>query len=170
MLRISGIKTCDTENGPGLRVSLWTQGCPFKCDGCHNSETWSFCGGKRFAEHHMKYIIEELKEGQDFSILGGEPLLDVNSEQLEELLLNLKDRFPNLNVWLWTGREWEDALNYDNILKYVDVCICGKYDKNNPVKDSDRNLEKYRYFGSKNQYIVDVKKSLDASKRILLKC
>lgn len=168
MMKIAGIKTCDTQNGEGLRVTLWTQGCPFRCKGCHNKETWNCEDGRDFTEKDRKYIFEELRKGQEFSILGGEPLIDRNRVELRYLLFDIRQEFPDMKIWLWTGRSWTDAKDkYKNIIKYIDVIVTEKYVDSKRINNPKEKEDFYR--GSYNQKIIDVKKSLKENKIIMYK-
>lgn len=162
-MRISGIKTCDISNGPGLRVSLWTQGCPFKCEGCHNEETWDMNGGRDFSWEDLDYIEEQIKEGQNLSILGGEPLMQLKS--METLLSYLKQTYPKLNIWLWTGFSWDIIEKYP-IMKFIDVIVTEKFDKNTLADFAVTGDRNDLYRGSRNQEIIMAKKSFETGEKI----
>lgn len=162
-MRISGIKTCDISNGPGLRVSLWTQGCPFRCEGCHNEETWNMNGGRDFDWEDLDYIEEQIKEGQNLSILGGEPLMQLKS--METLLSYLKQTYPKLNIWLWTGFSWDIIEKYP-IMKFIDVIVTEKFDKNNLADFAVTGDRNDLYRGSRNQEIIMAKKSFETGEKI----
>lgn len=162
-MRISGIKTCDISNGPGLRVSLWTQGCPFRCEGCHNEETWNMNGGRDFSWEDLDYIEEQIKEGQNLSILGGEPLMQLKS--METLLSYLKQTYPKLNIWLWTGFSWDIIEKYP-IMKFIDVIVTEKFDKNNLADFAVTGDRNDLYRGSRNQEIIMAKKSFETGEKI----
>lgn len=160
-MRISGIKTCDISNGPGLRVSLWVQGCPFRCEGCHNKETWPMEGGREFESKDYNYLMQELSKGQNLSILGGEPML--YPQELTELLEESKSKFKELNVWLWTGYTWDKIKDY-SIMKHLDVIVTEKFDKSD-LANYELSLNRNDlYRGSRNQLVIDVQKSLQAGK------
>lgn len=148
-MRYSAIKTCDINNGEGMRVSLWLQGCPHQCKGCHNPETWDIDGGKIFTEKEAYIIWEEMAKGMDLSILGGEPLIRPNHEELDSFLKETKRRFPNSNIWLWTGYFWETIKDL-SLIKYLDVVIDGLF-----IEDLYEEGLKHR--GSTNQNIINVK-------------
>lgn len=81
-MKYSGIIFNDISAAPGLCVTLFTQGCPHRCPGCHNPETWSFDGGKEFTDETMESIITGLKaQGiqRSFCVMGGEPLCEENA-------------------------------------------------------------------------------------------
>lgn len=169
-MRIAKIEKMSLSNGPGIRVCLYTQGCPFRCEDCFNSEIWDFDGGKAWNE------IEDLKEifelsNHDYisglSILGGEPLIDQNIEALARLCIKYKSHFPNKTIWIWTGWEWEDLLKcyknthaFQTLLDNVDVIIDGPFKKE--LKDPS-----LKWKGSSNQRTIDVQKSLKENEVIL---
>lgn len=162
-MRISGIKTCDISNGPGLRVSLWTQGCPFRCEGCHNEETWDMNGGRKFGWNDYLYLKEELEKCSNLSILGGEPLL--YQQDLMRLIVDMKTKNRNLNVWLWTGFSWDIIEKYP-IMKFIDVIVTEKFDKNNLADFAVTGDRNDLYRGSRNQEIIMAKKSFETGEKI----
>lgn len=167
-MKIAGIKTCDTQNGEGIRVTLWTQGCPFRCKGCHNQETWSYDGGREFTEEDKNYIFEELKKGQEFSVLGGEPLLSRNSLELKKLLKEIKEKYPEMKIWMWTGRTWTSAKRqFRSLLYFVDVLVTERFKENELIKEPMVKEDIFK--GSFNQKVVDVQKSLERKELVLYK-
>jgi anaerobic ribonucleoside-triphosphate reductase activating protein len=160
-MRYNSIKDFDMKQGDGINVSLWTQGCPHRCKGCHNPETWSFDQGKEFTNETIEKIIKLLTKDnihKNLSILGGEPLICRNLLMLSELVSQVKSR-TSAKIWIWTGYTIEELLsemNFDanlfNILYKVDYIIDGEF-----IEDEKEDL---RYRGSRNQRVIDVKKSL----------
>lgn len=162
-MRYTEIKTIDVANGPGIRVSLWVQGCSHHCKGCFNAETWDFNGGKQFTQKEIDYIKELLSDDvvqKHFSILGGDPLEPVNHYMLENLLIQLKEKHPHLNIWLWTGYSWEQ-IKHLNFLKYIDVIVDGKFIE----EKKDLRL---KFKGSSNQRTINVKESLKNNNVVLM--
>lgn len=162
-MRYTEIKTIDVANGPGIRVSLWVQGCSHHCKGCFNAETWDFNGGKQFTQKEIDYIKELLSDDvvqKHFSILGGDPLEPVNHYMLENLLIQLKEKYPHLNIWLWTGYSWEQ-IKHLNFLKYIDVIVDGEFIE----KKKDLRL---KFKGSSNQRTINVKESLKNNDVVLM--
>lgn len=162
-MRYTEIKTIDVANGPGIRVSLWVQGCSHHCKGCFNAETWDFNGGKQFTQKEIDYIKELLSDDvvqKHFSILGGDPLEPVNHYMLENLLIQLKEKYPHLNIWLWTGYNWEQ-IKHLNFLKYIDVIVDGEFIE----KKKDLRL---KFKGSSNQRTINVKESLKNNNVVLM--
>ena len=101
-MRYNKIRKMDISNGPGVRVSLFVQGCTFNCKGCFNQETHDFDGGKEFTydtiEHILKLCENDNVEG--LSILGGEPLHPKNIEGTTKLAKAFKEKMPNKTLWI----------------------------------------------------------------------
>lgn len=156
-MRIAGLKLNDCVDGDGITVSLWTQGCPHRCPGCHNPETWDFEGGYEEPELKGK-IIKGLTANniqRNFSILGGEPLCEQNKEKVLNILSSVKTASPNTKVFLWTGYTYEYLLSLKDecinlILSQVDTLIDG------PFIQEDRDLTLYLR-GSRNQRVINLK-------------
>lgn len=156
------IKFFDIANGPGIRTSLFVQGCPIHCQGCFNQETWDFNGGSIFSLDVALSIFKSMNEHiAGLSILGGEPLAVQNYPVVQPLISDFKRNFPNKTIWLWTGYEWDVVKNYP-IMDYIDVCVAGPFD----VTKRDLSL---KWCGSSNQQVIDVKKYRNANKSILYK-
>jgi len=157
------IRKMDVSNGPGIRVSIFMQGCTFNCKGCFNPETHDFNGGKEFTDETINRILElcskEYIEG--LSILGGEPLHPKNIEGTTKLAKIFKEKYPNKTLWVWSGFLFDRDLKDKEILNYIDVLVDGQY-----------NCELYspilRWKGSSNQRVIDVQKSLKKNKVVLL--
>lgn len=151
----------DINNGEGIRVSLWVAGCPHKCDGCHNKHYWDKTVGKEFTYKDSNKIIDLLEKdiSKDFSILGGEPLAPYNIDTVTELCKQIKFKYPNKNIWIWTGYQYDNFKSRE-IMKYIDVLIDGKFIKE--LYDSE-----LKWRGSSNQRIIDVQKSLQQGKVVL---
>ena len=157
-MRYAGIIENDVVNGEGICLSYWTQGCPHKCDGCHNPETWNFNGGKEDSKENIlnKILTLLTKNGihRNLSILGGEHLCDENIDFTMEILKQVKQKYPNIKTFVWTGYTYEELCKlYKNIIfDNIDVLIDGKYDKNQ--RDITLKLR-----GSKNQRVL--RKNID---------
>ena len=160
-MRYSYIDDFDILNGSGIRVVLWTQGCPHRCKGCHNPLTWNEQGGQEFTEEDMNKLLGFLTQDieKDLSILGGEPLAPFNREGVLKVCETVKEKLPNTSIWLWTGYNWEDIKDLP-VIKYLDVVIDGYF--NLSLKDTT-----LKYRGSSNQRVIDVPKSLKENDIIL---
>lgn len=160
-MKYSKIKSNDIANGLGVTVSLWTQGCPHHCKGCFNKETWDFSKGKIFTEEDKKYILELLDKNnvkRDLSILGGEPLCEQNLEGVKDLCKYIKAVRPATQIYIWTGYEIESfTKSQKEILEHIDFLIDGKFIE--AQKDITLKLR-----GSKNQRVIDIKKTLKNKK------
>ena len=157
-MRYAGIIENDVVNGEGICLSYWTQGCPHKCEGCHNPETWNFnCGKEDSKENILNKILTLLNKNnihRNLSVLGGEPLCDENIDFTMEILKQVKQRYPSIKTFVWTGYTYEELckLYKDIIFDNIDVLIDGKYDKNQ--RDITLKLR-----GSKNQRVL--RKNID---------
>ena len=152
----------DISDGPGVRVSIFMQGCAFHCKECFNPETHDFNGGKEFNEETINRVLElcENENINGLSILGGEPMHPKNIEGTTKLAKAFKEKFPNKNLWTWTGFLFDKDLKDKEVMKYIDVLVDGQY------VDELRN-PKLKYNGSSNQRVIDIQKSLAENKIIL---
>lgn len=154
-IRIAGVVKESTVDGPGFRYVVFTQGCPHKCEGCHNPETHDFNGGMIVK---IDDIVEDIKKNpllKGVTISGGDPF--IQSDKVSKLLDKLDKK---LTVIVYTGFEYEYLLKNSNekniyleLLKRTDILIDGKFI--NSLKD-----ENLTYRGSSNQRAIDVKQSL----------
>jgi anaerobic ribonucleoside-triphosphate reductase activating protein len=158
-MRYSAIRSCDINNGSGLRITLWTQGCRFFCKNCHNQHLWDFNSGKEFTEETINKIIKLLNSPQNLSILGGEPLVEENIEMLTKLVKKVKEVYPNKNIWVWTGNLFENVKELD-LIKYIDILIDGQFKE----ELYNKNL---KWRGSSNQRIINVQESLKGNEIVL---
>ena len=160
-MRYNIIRKMDIADGPGVRVSLFVQGCEFHCKNCFNAETWNFDGGKEYNDEVIDRIIELAKEDyvQGLSLLGGEPLHDVNIEGVTKLAKKFRETYPKKDIWLWSGFHFEDKKDKE-IMKYLDVMVDGQY-------VDELHDFRLKYCGSSNQRVIDVKKTLKNNKIVL---
>ena len=161
-MRYNKIRKMDISNGPGVRVSIFMQGCAFKCYNCFNPETHDFNGGKEFTDEVIDKIIDLASKDYivGLSILGGEPMHPLNIEGTTKLAKRFKATYPNKTIWCWTGFLMDKDLMDKEVLKYIDVLVDGQY------KDELHNFL-LKYCGSSNQRIIDVAESLKANKVVL---
>lgn len=155
------IDKCNMLNGEGLRVCLWVSGCEHFCPHCFNPETHSYTSGIPFDDEAMNEIIEALKPDyiSGFTGLGGDMLAPLNRSESYRILKKIKEKYPNKTIWLYTGYKWEDIKDLE-IMQFVDVLVDGEFIQN--LAD-----ENYKWAGSTNQRVIDVKKSLKLDKIIL---
>ena len=141
-------------NGDGLRVVLWVAGCNHCCKECQNPITWDPDGGLLFDESAKQEIFEQLDKSyiSGITFSGGDPLHPANRVAVRELMEEIKQKYPDKTIWLYTGDSWENIFYYA-MMKYVDVVVDGEFEVE--LKDV-----KLRWKGSKNQRVIDVKKTL----------
>ena len=162
MLELSGIVSDSIVDGPGIRVTVFSQGCPHHCPGCHNPETWEFGCGTKVPLEGILEIVESnpLCRGVTFS--GGEPF--AQAEAFARLAVMLKEK--GYEVASYSGYTFEQLLSgtpaQRKLLEVIDVLIDG------PYIQSQRSLE-LSFRGSKNQRILDVPASLKAGKAVITK-
>lgn len=173
------IEKTSVANGTGIRVVLWVSGCSLHCRGCHNPETWDINSGKLFDEKAKEELFDSVDKSyiQGITFSGGHPLEPQNVEDVYKLIVEIKNRFPDKDIWLYTGCKWEhifypvvtDDLNPSRdyfidyrkkIVEMCDVIVDGRY------IDELRDIT-LKWNGSSNQRVIDVKKSLKESKVVL---
>lgn len=159
-MRYNKVRKMDISNGPGVRVSVFFQGCSFNCKNCFNPETHDFAGGQEFTDDVLENILKlcEADYIAGLSILGGEPMHPINLGGTEKLAKAFKERFPNKTVWVWSGFLFEQLAGKD-ALKYIDVLVDGQF------VEEKKNLG-LKFRGSSNQRIIDVQRSLKEGKVI----
>ena len=160
-MRYNKIRKMDIADGPGVRVSVFMQGCEFNCKNCFNKETHDFTGGKEFTDETINKIMDlcnkEYIEG--LSILGGEPMHPKNIEGTTKLAKAFKEKFPQKNLWAWTGFNFEKNLKDKEIANYLDVLVDGQY-----VDALHDPTLKWK--GSSNQRVINVKESMKQNKTV----
>ncbi len=162
-LRIAGTVNDSIVDGPGIRFTVFTQGCPHHCEGCHNPQTHDFNGGSEadIDEIISKFLSNPLLDG--ITLSGGEPMC-----QAKALVPIAKAaREHGLNVITYTGYTYEqlieganDTNGWRELLDYVDFLIDGRFEL------SQRSLELH-FKGSRNQRVIDVKSSLEEDHAVL---
>ena len=162
-MRYNKIRKMDISNGPGVRVSIFMQGCTFNCKNCFNPETHDFNSGKEFNDEVINRVLElcDNENIKGLSILGGEPMHPKNIDGTTKLTEMFKKRFPNKDIWIWTGFLFDRDLKDKDVLKNIDVLVDGQY-----VEELHNPTLKWR--GSSNQRVIDVQKSLKNNKIILI--
>ena len=161
MIRIAGINENDFVNGKGVSVSLFLQGCPFHCKGCHNPETWNPDGGEIWDWNELiNHILELITANgiqRNLSILGGEPLDTYDKRDFIRLLIKVvKSRFPDIKICIWTGYTYDqliEIVDAGEILANIDYLIEGTF----ILEQRDVTL---KWRGSRNQNIINLKKGV----------
>lgn len=165
-MNYAAIKKRDIANGVGVRVSLFVSGCTHHCKNCFNKETWDFDYGEKFTDDTIAEILRLLEPGfvNGLSLLGGEPFEVQNQGELTRLLRAVKANYPDKDVWCYTGYLFDKHLLCDSrarceytdeMLSYIDILVDGPY-----VEDQKDISLQFR--GSRNQRIIDVKRSLSS--------
>ena len=146
-----GIQKGTLVNGEGVRVVLWVAGCNHQCKGCQNPDTWNPKGGIRFDEHAKEALIKAVGrkwcDGVTFS--GGDPLFPDNRAEITEIAKEIKELYPEKNIWLYTGYTYEEICELE-VMEYIDVLVDGEFVAE--LKD-----ENCMWRGSNNQKVIDVK-------------
>ena len=158
------LQTDSIVDGPGLRAVLWTQGCNHHCRGCQNPQTWDFNGGGLVPIDAVLEAIDELEYQTGLTFSGGDPMYQVEAcNEIAEYARN-----KGLNIWVYTGFTYEEVLMlaeknpvYMDFLNKIDVLVDG------PFKLEERDLS-LLFRGSRNQRLIDVKKTLKSGKVTLL--
>lgn len=161
-MRYNKIRKMDISNGPGVRVSIFMQGCTFKCKNCFNPETHDFNGGAEFTNDVINKVLDLCNKDYivGLSILGGEPLHPKNIEGTTLLAKKFKEKFKDKTIWVWSGFLYDRDLKDKEILNYIDVLVDGQF------KEELHN-PKLKWCGSSNQRVIDVKKSIKENKIVL---
>lgn len=134
-MKYFGYMPNDLVNGQGVCVSLWTSGCPFHCEGCHNPEAWDKEAGYDVPSDIRGQLVKAISANgieRNFSILGGEPLASWNRQFVDEVITSVRAAYPNIKIFLWTGFTAEELENIDDkhiahILGNIDVLIDGQF-------------------------------------------
>lgn len=160
-MRYHNITKDDMLNGSGLRVVLWVSGCNHACEQCHNQITWDINGGLPFDESAKEEVFVELEKdyvsGITFS--GGDPLHPKNRDDIGKLIVEIKEKYPEKNIWLYTGFLWDMICDLP-FIPFIDVLVDGRFE----LAKKDTSLQ---WKGSSNQRVIDVKKTLEQGNVIL---
>ena len=164
------INKCDIANGEGIRVSLFVSGCRNRCKGCFQPKTWDFNYGTEFTESTAEQIFSVVNNPsiRGITILGGEPMEPENQKELLPFIKEFKARFPDKTVWLYTGNTYGELTgehrthteHTEELLSYVDILVDGRF------VEEEKSLG-LRFRGSKNQRVIDMKKTHDLGEIIL---
>ncbi|WP_434627271.1 anaerobic ribonucleoside-triphosphate reductase activating protein [Chromobacterium sp. CV08] len=140
---------CDLLNGEGVRVTLFVTGCPHACPGCHNPSTWDRKAGRPFTAEVRERLLELCATHDGLSLSGGDPLHPANRKAVEELCRQFRVRYPDKDIWLWTGYRHEEVADLE-VLRFVDVLVDGRYRRDLPTSKPWR--------GSDNQRLIRLRR------------
>lgn len=166
------IKYNDIANGVGVRVSVFVSGCTHRCKNCFNEVAWDFNYGKPFDQPIQNEILNRCDEEHiaGISLLGGEPFEPENQPELLKFLVKFKERFPQKNVWCYSGYTYEQLTGTvpsrariditDKMLELIDVLVDGKY-----VEELYSIMLRFR--GSSNQRLIDLNKTREQGSIVL---
>lgn len=166
------IKYCDIANGTGVRTSLFVSGCRRHCPECFNAVAWDFGYGLPFDKAVRNEILGSLAPDyiDGLSLLGGEPFEPENQRALLPFLRRVKAAYSGKTIWAFSGFTLEEMQQdgshprcevTDELLSLLDVLVDGRFVEE--LKDIS-----LRFRGSRNQRLIDMKKTLAAGKIVLL--
>ncbi len=160
-MRYHNITKDDMLNGEGLRTVLWVAGCGHACPGCQNPVTWDAEGGLPFDETAKQELFDELEHDYiaGITLSGGDPLFPGNRDEIEALCREIRAKFPEKTIWLYTGYRWE-TIRHLPIMKLIDVVVDGPYMQ--AVRDTQ-----LPWRGSENQRVIDVPKTFELGQIVL---
>ncbi len=166
------IKKNDIANGEGVRTSLFVSGCRHHCKNCFNEATWDFGYGKPFTEETAMEILKACEPDwiNGLSLLGGEPFEPENQRVLLPFLIMFREKFPNKNIWCYSGFTIEEILGCKKsractdiskeMLSLIDILVDGRFEE-------DKKDITLKFRGSSNQRIIDIKQSVKNNEIIL---
>ena len=151
-MRYLNILDCSIADGEGVRVVLFVSGCPHHCLGCHNPESWNFNAGKEFTSSTMAKLCELLNRDyiDGLTISGGEPLAPQNRETVLDICKQIREKFPNKNIWVYTGYTIDEK-QIEELKPYIDTIVDGEF------VQSLRDIT-LPFRGSSNQRILNLQK------------
>ena len=149
-MHYAGMNKCDTANGNGVRVTLFVSGCPHHCKNCFNPEAWDYQYGQLYTNEVQEELLDACKLSYiaGLTMLGGEPLAPQNVPVVLRLCKEFRKRFPDKNIWMWTGYVYENLTDEQKaVADLVDVLVDG------PFIDELKDLS-LKFRGSSNQRIL----------------
>lgn len=166
----SVIKNCDIANGPGVRVVLFVSGCRHHCPGCFQPQTWDFSYGQPFTQDTVDELLRLLQPDYiaGLTLLGGEPMEPENQPALLDLVRQVKQAYPEKNIWCFSGYLYDDLAAGKigdgavtrALLGLVDVLVDGEF-------ILARKKLQLRFRGSENQRLIDLRKTEQAGHVVL---
>ena len=172
-MHYGAIKKFDIANGEGIRTSLFVSGCRNRCKNCFQPETWAFDYGRPFSPEAAEEIYKSMSvpSVRGLTILGGEPMEPENQREILPFLREFHSRFPDKNVWLFTGNLYEELTGAlgehpkhlditEEILSLVDILVDGRFEEENQRLG-------LRFRGSSNQRIIDMNKTRETGEIVI---
>lgn len=164
-MKYAKIDKFEIVNGEDVGISVYTYGCIFHCKNCFNSELWDLDRGEIWTDDTTDYLISLVKSSNisRVSFLGGEPLLDRNIDELKRVLKRLREEFPKIQIWVYSGYTYERIKdrNLNDLLSYIDILVDGRY-----VDELRDYTLKFR--GSSNQRVIDIQNTIKCNEVITL--
>lgn len=168
-MRYLTVYTDSISDGPGVRISVYFSGClPNKCKsgnclGCHNPEAQKFTAGEEYTDETEAYILKLCENPyiSGLTLCGGEPF-DQDSEKITKLVKSFSEKFTGKSLWVYTGYEFDQVKDRE-LTKYADVLVVGPF-----ILEQRDISDANRWRGSRNQRVIDVKKSLESNQIIFL--
>ena len=159
-MRIASWISDSIVDGPGLRLTVFTQGCPHRCPGCHNPDTWDPAGGREVALEELEGLMDKNPLLKGLTLSGGEPF----SQAADCAALARAARARGLDVWVYTGYTWEVLTaagdpDWEDLLAAADVLVDGPF-------LLERRSYAALFRGSDNQRLIDVTKSWAAGRAV----
>lgn len=160
-MRIADLMSDSIVDGPGLRLTVFTQGCPHRCPGCHNPETHDPAGGREVPLSELEAAMDRNPLLQGVTLSGGDPFL----QAAECAALAEAAHRRGLDVWTYTGYTWEDLdaagrADFDALLAETDVLVDGPF-----LQEQKSYAALFR--GSGNQRLIDMQKTREAGRPVL---
>lgn len=160
-MRIANVVNDSIVDGHGLRFTVFTQGCPHHCPGCHNPDTHDPQGGREASQEELLAAMEKNPLIEGLTLSGGEPFQQ--AEACAALAAAARQR--GWNVWTYTGYRYETLLaagnpGWEELLRQTDVLVDG------PFLQEEKSYELH-FRGSRNQRLIDVPASLAQGKVVL---
>lgn len=167
------VKKFDVANGEGIRTTLFVSGCTNRCKNCFQPETWAFDYGEEMTREVWDDILSTFNNSsvRGLTILGGEPMEPSNQRALLPLLHEFKQKYPEKNLWLFTGNLYEELTGElgehpkclditAEILSLVDILVDGRFEE-------DKKQLGLRFRGSSNQRIIDMNKTRELGEIVI---
>lgn len=160
-MKYHNITKDDMLNGNGIRVVLWVSGCEHHCPECQNPITWDPNVGIEFDDSAKQEIFAELEKDyvSGITLSGGDPMHPCNRFEIFKLVKEIKEKFPNKTIWMYTGYRFEDIRIFQ-VIHDIDVLVDGRYEKDK----RDVNLH---WKGSSNQRVIDTKETFRIGEIVL---